>query len=362
MTGQRPNTIANMKKKLPVKVIRTDSELACPMLDAALPELVDNYQLLAGGVDQQQLLDTAIDADLILMCYTPIQRPLIESASKLKGIIKYGVGIDAIDIEAAIEHRVPVCNVPAYAEQTVAEGAFTLLLALAKKLIPVDREMHRNGWLWPQPAWLANDIAGATIGLIGFGRIGRCMANMAGNGFGAKVIAYDPAVSRASMAAAGATKIDQLTHLLTQSDYLSLHCVLNKETYHLLGPAEFDSIKPGACLINVSRGDLIDERALLKALDNGTLAAAALDVFSREPLQLNGHPLSALYRQANVILSPHLTFYTHQAMQRLETETLQRCREVFDHQPLTVKSTDPRLLKQSVGVQFANATESATRE
>jgi D-3-phosphoglycerate dehydrogenase len=332
--------------------VRTDAELQCPQLDSDMRELVDDYILLPDGVSQAELLATTKEADLILMCYTPIQREVIQAASQLRGIVKYGVGIDAIDMDAAIEHRVPVCNVPHYAEQTVAEGAFCLLLALAKKLITIDREMHRSGWFWPERRWLASDIAGKTVGLIGLGKIGRSMARMAGAGFAANVIAFDPAVDRSTMSRAGAHKVDNLTDLLRQADFVSLHCVLNHDTHHLLGRDEFSMMKDGAVLINVSRGDLIDETALLAALNTGKLVGAGLDVFSQEPLALHNHPASALFEHPNVILSPHITFYTQEAMQRLEAETLARCREVLSDQPLQVKSTDPRLRRQSHGVVF----------
>ena len=155
-----------MNASHPLKAVRTDCELHCPQLDSGIREMVDEYILLPDGVSTDRLSAATHDADVILMCYTPIQRNIITAASRLRGIVKYGVGIDAIDIDAAIEQRVPVCNVPQYAEQTVAEGAVCLLLALAKKLIPVDRQMHQSGWFWPQPTWLANDIAGKTIGLV----------------------------------------------------------------------------------------------------------------------------------------------------------------------------------------------------
>lgn len=317
-------------------------------------ELVDEYVLLPDDVSPHELQRATRDAQLILMCYTPIGRDVIGDARHLKGIVKYGVGIDAIDIEAAIEHRVAVCNIPEYAEQTVAEGAFCLLLALAKKLIPIDRQMHRSGWLWPEQQWLGRDIAGKTIGIIGVGKIGRSMARMAGAGFGANVIGYDPAVSGTAMRSAGVHKIDELHQLLGQSDYVSLHCVLNDSSHQLLGTSEFAAMKPGAVLINVSRGALIDEAAMLAALDSGRLAGAGLDVYADEPLSLREHRLRALFEHPGVILSPHLTFYTHEAMARLESETIARCKEVLGGEPVTIKSTDPRLLQQRHGVVFAN--------
>jgi phosphoglycerate dehydrogenase-like enzyme len=124
------------------------------------------------------------------MCCSRISRRVIEGATRLKAIVKYGVGIDAIDIDAAREHGVPVVNVPAYAGETVAEGAFALLMALFKRFKPIPHAMHTAGWVRPEPRRLADDLSGKTPGLVGCGRIGRCMARMAG-AFRMRVLAYD---------------------------------------------------------------------------------------------------------------------------------------------------------------------------
>lgn len=335
-----------------MKVVRTDRELCLPLVDGALREGGHELVLLPEGVEESALAEALREADLLLMCYTPITAAALAGAQKLRGIIKYGVGIDAIDITAAQARGIPVANIPEYAEETVAEGAFALLLALAKKLQPLGAEMQASGWAWPQPQWLASDIAGKTIGLVGLGRIGRSMARMAGAGFRARVLGYDPNVSATDAAAAGIQKCDELKDMLAQSDFISVHCVLNDSSRGLIGPAQFAAMKPSAYFVNVSRGAIVDETALLAALQSGRLAGAALDVYAQEPLAKTGHPLSALYGLPNVILSPHLTFYTQEAMARLEQETWERCQELLNGQPLLVKSQDPRLTSQRVGVVF----------
>ena len=334
------------------KAVRTDAELECPHLDAGLRARGIELVLLPDGVAEADLAREVGDADILLMCYTPVTARVIDTAQRLKGIVKYGVGIDAIDIEAARARRIPVVNVPEYAERTVAEGAFTLLLALARKLAPMHAAMRRDGWLWPSAPWLASDVAGKTLGLVGVGRIGRSMAQMAGAGFNARVLGYDPHVSAEDMRTAGVQKRDHLHSMLGESDFVSIHCVLNESTRGLIGEAEFAAMKPGAILINVSRGALIDEAALLRALHGGRLGGAGLDVYTNEPLARAGHPLSALFDMDNVILTPHLTFYTREAMQRLEEETLQRCDELLSGSPVLVKSRDPRLTSQRHGVRF----------
>jgi D-3-phosphoglycerate dehydrogenase len=169
------------------------------------------------------------------------------------------------------------------------------------------------------------------------------MARMAGAGFRARVLGYDPYVPADEMRAAGVEKRDGLHAMLGECDFVSLHMVLNPETRGIIGAAEFAAMKPGAVLVNVSRGALVDEAALIEALDGGRLGGAGLDVFSAEPLALAGHPLAPLFGRENVILTPHLTFYTAEAMRRLENETLERCFEILEGREVTVKSRDPRL-------------------
>ena len=186
---------------------------------------------------------------------------------------------------------------PEYAEETVAEGAFALLMALAKNLKKLEKAMGAAGWVWPERRWLASDLAGKTVGIVGLGRIGASFARMA-TAFRMRVLAYDPYVAQATHR--------DLRAMLAECDFVSIHCVLNPETRHLIGERELRAMKPSAYLINVSRGAIVDELALLRTLERGGIAGAALDVY-REPLAKQGHPLSALYAMDNVILSaPHV--------------------------------------------------------
>ena len=317
-----------------------------PIVDAQLQAMGHDLVLLPENIAEPALQAELADADVLLICYTPITKASIESAGRLKGIVKYGVGIDAIDIDSAKTNNIVVVNIPDYGSETVAEGAFTLLLALAKKLIPLNRQMHSDGWAWPEPQWLGADIAGKTVGLIGFGKIAKSMARMAGAGFRARVIAYSPHTDESEMNHRGVQKVDQLSALMEQSDFVSIHCVLTPETRHLIGAKELAAMKPDAFLINVSRGAIVDEDALLCALQKRQIAGAALDVFSHEPLNTTTHHLSELFNHESVILSPHLTFYTQEAMQRLEAETLDRCTEILNGDKVIIKSNDSRLSGQ----------------
>lgn len=335
-----------------MKAVRTDSELECPGIDAGLRARGVELLTLPDGIAEADLMREVADADLLLMCYTPVTARVIEAAPRLKGIVKYGVGIDAIDIPAAVRRGIPVVNVPEYAEETVAEGAFALMIALARRLPEITAAVQRDGWIWPEQRWLGRDIAGATLGLVGCGRIGRSMARMAGQGFRARVLGFDPNVDGAALRQAGIEKMDDLHAMLRACDFVSVHCVLNDETRGLIGAAELACLKPSAILVNVSRGALVDEATLVEAIVSGRLGGAGLDVYSLEPLKKSGHPLSPLFGRDNVILFPHLTFFTAEAMRRLEEDALARCFEILDGRPVTVRSRDPRLRAQTVGVAF----------
>lgn len=326
-----------------MKIVRTDMELELPLVDQTLIDLGHELILLPENTTEDELCEVVKDCDILLMCYTKITKKIIESAQNLKGIIKYGVGIDAIDIESAYDNDVVVVNIPDYAKKTVAEGAFTLMIALSKKLPQIKNQMNQNYWAWPELKWIGRDISGKTVGIVGCGKIGSSMGRMAGYGFGARVIAYDPYKTKEELEAKGIIKYESLEEVLKESDFLSLHAVLNDETHYLISEKELLHMKKTSFLINTARGALVDEMALLKVLEEGKIAGAAIDVFSIEPINKENHPLKKMYDMENVILFPHLTFYTVEAMERLEKEVLERCNELIEGCPVLIKSDDPRL-------------------
>jgi D-3-phosphoglycerate dehydrogenase len=237
---------------------------------------------------------------------------LITAARRLRGIVKYGVGVDNIDLLAAKERGIPVANCPDYGSGTVADHAFALLIALARRLTLQDAEFRSHGWFWPEEQYCGVDLEGKTLGIIGLGRIGRKMARRAA-GFEMRVVAYDPNVDVSSIEIDSCrVQSTTLEELLSSSDFVSVHCVLTPETRLLLGEQELRAMKPSAYLIDVSRGEIIDESALVRGLRDGWIAGAGLDVFDSEPLA-DQHPLLSM---PNVVVTPHLAWYTQEAATR----------------------------------------------
>ena len=299
---------------LPI-ILRTDAELN--MGASVIDRIKEFGHLVTSENDDVQTLKAHVrDAELVFTCYAPISDEVIAAGTRLRGIVKYGVGVDSIDLEAATEHGIPVVHCPDYGTETVADHAFALLIGVARKIAKIDRSMRSHGWLWPSTEYCGVDLAGKTIGLIGFGRIGRAMARRA-NGFRMRQFVYDPYVATSSANyEASRPEFRSLQDVIENSDFLCLHCVLTPETNRIIGTNEFLRMKKSAILINVSRGNLVDEDALVEALNNQRIAGAGLDVFVTEPIATT-HPLMNL---DNVILTPHFAFYSREAYERLECE------------------------------------------
>lgn len=255
--------------------------------------------------------------------------------NSLRGIVKAGTGLDNIDVAYATSKGVVVANIPAYAAETVAEYAITLMLSLLRKLWPLQLAMHREGGVSATPAWLGRELYRKTIGLIGFGQIARRVARITHFGFEMPVLAYDPYVSAEEMAKVEVQKVNDLEQLLSQSDIVSIHTVLNSSTVNMIGAEQLSAMKPSALLINVSRGGIIDEEALLVALLKHHIGGAALDVYSKEPLDITTHPIiSPMARMENVLLSSHIAWYTVEAGERLQKEVGQKCIDIIKEQKI----------------------------
>jgi glyoxylate reductase len=232
-------------------------------------------------------------------------RETVLSTPGLKIVSNVAVGFDNIDVPAATAHKVMVTNTPGVLDDATADFAFTLLMSAARRIVEADsftRQGRFRGWAIDM--MLGADVHGATLGLIGVGRIGRGVAHRA-KGFNMRVLYYDPQpLPPDAERDLGATRVD-LGRLLAESDFVSVHVPLTQETHHLLSTPQFATMKPTAILINTSRGPVIDEAALVEALNAKKIAGAALDVYEREPAV---HP--GLIPMPNVVLAPHIASAT----------------------------------------------------
>jgi D-3-phosphoglycerate dehydrogenase len=286
-----------------------------PSLDPAKAALarVDPDIRMAKSAGADDILAVAREADAILVTYAKLPRELLRQLSRCKVIGRFGLGVDNIDIKTAAELGITVTYVPDYCMQEVSDHAMALLLALARK-VPYSNALVQSG-RWEMSAVVPlRRLEGQTLGLIGFGNIPRAVAPKA-KAFGLKVITHDPHVGKDAIASAGVESVS-FDDLLARSDFISVHAPLLPATRGLVNAAAFAKMKKGALIVNTARGPLIDEPALVAALDSGHLGGAALDVVAIEPLAKN----SPFLHRDNVILTPHTAFYSVEALNELQTK------------------------------------------
>lgn len=260
------------------------------------------------------LIPHVAHADVVLTQFAPISADVIAAMQKARAIIRYGIGIDNIDLEAARARGIPVCNVPDYCTDEVADHTLAFILGLTRQVVTNCIHVRSGQWglgvLLPEMKTLRD----LTVGIVGFGRIGREVAARLAH-FKCRRLVYDPAVSKEAIMQAGCEPVS-FPDLLHSVDIVTLHCPLTPATTQLLGPEQFAKMKTGSFLVNVARGSLVDTRALIAALQSGKLMGAALDVFDPEPLAVDS-PLRAV---ANVILSSHIAAASEKAVRT--------CREI----------------------------------
>lgn len=264
---------------------------------------VEGEIMLAGGGTPAEIIELAPRADAILTCWKDVPPEALDIAPDCKVVSRYGIGLDNIPIGRATELGMLVTNVPDFCLEEVSDHVMALLLATARQLLPLARNPDQSGWTRETPRPIPR-VRGQTLGLIGFGNIARALVPKA-LGFGLRVIAYTPRL-RQSDAPEGVEVTNDLAALLSASDYISIHCPLTEETAHIIDEAALAQMKSSALLINTSRGGVIDEEALIRALQDGRIGGAALDVTDPEPPSAD-NPLLAL---ENVIVTPHAAFYS----------------------------------------------------
>ncbi len=247
-------------------------------------------EVIAGAKDRDALLCTILDR---------VDAELLDACPGLKVVANFGVGFNNIDVAAAIARKIPVTNTPGVLTDATADMTFALLLAVARRVGEGERIVRARKWSgWEPLQLLGVDVSGATLGIIGFGRIGQAVARRA-QAFGMRVI-YWKRSAESETSDIHATRVG-FEEVLRQADFVSLHVAYNSETHHLLGESQFELMKPSAFVINTARGAVIDEAALVRALQTKRIAGAALDVFEHEPQLTQG-----LAELENVVLAPHL--------------------------------------------------------
>jgi D-3-phosphoglycerate dehydrogenase len=288
-----------------------------------------------------EVVAAAKDTDIILTRYAQMSRSVVEKLPKLQAIIRYGIGYDTIDVDAATDNKVIVVNVPDFCYEEVSNHALGMLLMLTRKLMLQSNTLKKDGW---KPAYSLitpmGSVTGQTLGIIGCGHIGRIVARKA-QCFGMNVIGYDPHVDTKLTDEAG-IKLKSLPEVMKESDYISCNPLLWNETFHIVGEKEFKMMKPTGFIVNTSRGPVIDQLALVKALKEKWIAGAGIDVFEKEPIA----PDDPLLKMDNVILTPHTAFYSDASDIRVRTSVAQEAvRIALGHLPKNIvnKGVKPKV-------------------
>jgi D-3-phosphoglycerate dehydrogenase / 2-oxoglutarate reductase len=289
-----------------------DIDLECMVLQAAGLQVTD-----APASDEATLASLAGDSVAIMTCFAQVTPTIIGSALNLKVIARYGVGVDNIAVEDATNRRIPVTYVPDYCVAEVSEHALALLLALARGVVRYNRSVALGDWNLSVAAPLRR-IERQTLGLVGCGRIGRSLAQKA-LGLGMRVLGYDADPAAANAATASGLLAVSLETLLAEADFVSLHLPLTAATRGFVGESVLRRMKPRAFLINTARGGLVDTLALARALREGWIAGAALDVLPQEPPAAD----DPLLGMEQVILTPHAAFYSEESLLALRQRTAQ---------------------------------------
>ncbi len=300
-----------------MKVIVTDSSF--PNLEIEEGILRPTGAEFASGQckTRELLLPFVADADVVITQFAPITAEVIAAMTKARAIIRYGIGVDNIDLEAAKSKGIAVANVPDYCIDEVADHTLAFILGLTRQVVSNCATLKGGKWGLATPIEQMCALRDRTVGVVGFGRIGReVVARL--RAFKCRVMVYDPMVSSTEIEAAGATAGD-LDTVLEQTDIVTLHCPSNVKTRGMIGRESLSRMRKGAFLINVARGDLVDPAALMEALDSGHLGGAALDVFNPEPIPAS----HAILSRSNVIIASHIASVSVPAVRKLR-ETVAR--------------------------------------
>lgn len=268
--------------------------------------------VMARSLDEDDLIEQVKDVDaIIIRANGAVSAQLMDAAPKLKAVGRHGVGIEAIDLEAAKARDIVVCNTPLANVESVAEQAVGLMIAVSKQIVRADKAIREGRWQ-VRYEYIGQELSGRTLGFIGMGGIGGRVAEICHLGFNMPILYHDLVRYPQAEEALGAKKLP-IEEVLARADYISVHVPLLPATRGMIGREQFQLMKHGAIFINTARGPIVDEAALLEALTNGHLAGAGLDVYAVEP----PIPNNPLFQLENVVLTPHMAAHTDDALQAM---------------------------------------------
>lgn len=318
----------NKSPALNARVVVTDWTFPDLSVEAAL--------LNAAGVEligrpcqtTDELIDLCADADAVITQFARVNAEVIAALRRARVIVRYGIGVDNVDLAAARSRRIPVCNVPDYCIDEVADQTLAFVLALTRQVVTHANHLRAGKWGLATPLAGVKALRDLTVGVVGFGRIGREVVRRLVP-FKCAIQVHDPMVAASDIAARGAKPVS-FDELLRNADVLTLHCPSTAQTRRLINRETLATLKPGALFINVGRGDLADPDALTEALQRGHLGGAALDVFDPEPIPLD-HPVRSM---ANVLLAPHMASCSVPAVKKLRESAAQLALAAVRGEPL----------------------------
>lgn len=295
-----------------VKVVKTDGDFQNPEIERRILSTFDAEYIELHQPSIDELADNHHDADALMVLAFPVTRELLERLPRLKVVSRYGVGVDTVDVSAATSLGIAVTYVPDYCVDEVSSHAVALMLAVWRKLDALSRHATVGTFRAMDAVRPIHRLAGARVGLIGFGGLGQAVARKL-SGFDLDIVATDPQVPDEVFALHGVERIS-FDELIETSDLVSIHTSLTAATFHLIGSEQIARMKPGAILVNTARGAVVDQVQLLRALREGHLGGAGLDVMEQEPPD----PQDELLRLPNVVVTPHVAAYSEEAMAMLQ--------------------------------------------
>jgi D-3-phosphoglycerate dehydrogenase len=299
--------------------------LLLEQIDPSGPESITDFARCTGMDEYDSVADALADIaryDAVIVRVAELDADVIARADRLQVIAKHGAGLDNVDVDAASSRGIVVCNTPGANARSVAEHAVALLFAVRRKLRTADR--HVRGGEWDRGRFVGHELTGDTLGLLGFGAIAREASDLA-HGMGQTVLTYDPYVPDDEVPMR-VKRVTEIPELFARSDAVSVHAPLTPETRHAVSTEELSALGSEGVLVNTSRGPVVDEAALLKALEGGVIAGAGLDTFEEEPPGAD----HSLYDRDDVVLTPHIGGVTDDALARMSQRAARNVRTVYE--------------------------------